>query len=344
MRFLALFLVVFAGLPAFAQSGRTSTGNAPDALTQSVAVVPTVKQLFDETNGYVRAKGVEFDAKKIPFSERLLAEAKAGQRQLAAKNAAIAGTRANLAGDEFYYLGMLHWIAENLDSTVNALRKFIAFDGVDPVRRQTARSIVVVALAKQGRLDEAEPVLAEYLKNEPTKLTERARMEGELAKAYQAKKDAARMAPHAEAAYNASKSLLKEASSRSRGLDEILDAGMLVYEAYRDLSDQKKAEAALEEMRVMAAGFESPTFYYYAIDQKIKYLAETGRKAQALQYYQAAVATSAKDFKAKESGEDIVMRLKKRDRQYRLLGEPAPETAPACLRRLPIRRIACGER
>jgi hypothetical protein len=43
----------------------------------------------------------------------------------------------------------------------------------------------VVSAAKQKKLDDAERELAEYLKAEPTKIPERARMEGELAKAYQ---------------------------------------------------------------------------------------------------------------------------------------------------------------
>ena len=320
MRLLAIVLILLATLSTAGQSGRVVSGTPAAAPAE-----PTVKQMFDEANGYIRARGTEFDSKKIPFSDRLFSRAKTEQRQLSAKFAAIAGIRKDLAGEDFYYFGMINWIAENLDGTVDALLKFIAFDGADPFRRQTARSIVVVALAKQKRLDEGELVLAEYLKDSQTKLTERTRMEGELAKAYQAKYDFARMAPHAAAGYNASKALLKEASTRSRGLDEILDAGMLMFEAYRGLGDQNKAEAALDDMRATAGGFESPSFYYYAVDQKIKYLAETGRKTQAMQFYQAAIATSAKDFKAKESGDDIVLRLKKRDAQYKLLGEKAPE-------------------
>ena len=110
------------------------------------------------------------------------------------------------------------------------------------------------------------------------------------------------MAPHAEADYDASKSLLKDTTSRKRGLDEILDAGMLVYEAYRDLGNKKKADDSLEEMRVTAAFFGSPTFYYYAVDQKIKYLIETGRKPEAMQFYEKTLATAAKEFAAKDAG------------------------------------------
>ena len=281
--------------------------------------------MFDETNEYIRTKGAEYDTKKVAFSERLFNQAKLEQRQLAAKFAATAGARPDLAGDDFYYLGMLHWIADNLDGTAQALRKFIAVDGADPARRQTARSIVVVVLAKQKKLDDAETLLAEYLKAVPKKLTERARMEGELAKAYQAQKDFVRMAPHAEADYEASKSLLADPTSRSRGLDEILDAGMLVFEAWRDGGNQNKADLWLDDMRATAATVSSSAFYYYAVDQKIKYLIETGRKPQALAYYAATLGSVGKDLSDKDSQTDAATRLKKREKHYKLLGETAPE-------------------
>ena len=328
MRFLALFLILFACVAAFGQSRRvppTGLPNQANTPAQNASAELSVKQMFDEANEYIRTKGAEFDAKKVPFSERLFIQAKLEQRQLAAKYAAMAGGRINLAGDDFYYLGMLNWISENLDGTAEALRKFIAADGTDLARRQTARSIVVVVLAKQKKLDESETLLAEYLKAEPTKLTERARMEGELAKAYQAQKDFVRMAPHAEADYDAAKSLLRDTSSRSRGLDEILDAAMLVYEAWRDGGNQKKADLSLDDMRITAASVSSPSFYYYAVDQKIKYLIETGRKPQAMEFYAATLASTGKDINDKESQTDVTTRLKKREKHYKLLGETAPE-------------------
>ena len=82
MRFFALFLILIFAVCTRAQSGRiipVDVANPPAAAEQ------TVKQMFDEANGYIRKKGTEFDAKKIPFSERLLTQAKLEQRQLAAK-------------------------------------------------------------------------------------------------------------------------------------------------------------------------------------------------------------------------------------------------------------------
>ena len=325
MRFFALFLTLIAVIGTPAQSGRVIPSNAANPPGTAAAPEQTVKQMFDEVNGYVRKKATEFDAKKIPFSERLLAQAKLEQHQLAAKLAAIGATRADLAGEDFYYLGMLHWIAENLDGTSENLRKFIASENAAAVRSQTARSVLVVIAAKQKKLDDAEKMLVEYLEHDPKKLTERSRMEGELAKAYQIQKDFVRMAPHADEGYAASKGLLKNAASRARGLDEILDAGMLVYEAYRDSDNRKKAEAGLDDMRATAVATGSTSFYYYSVDQKIKYLIETGRKPAALQLYKSAMADAVKDFPRKDLQEDVLNRLEKRDQQYKLLGDPAPE-------------------
>ncbi|MFN0138750.1 MAG: TlpA family protein disulfide reductase [Pyrinomonadaceae bacterium] len=320
--------LIFVGLcvVTVAQSRRvqqTNPTNQP-AVT-SVKPDETVKQLFDEANTYIKTKAAEYELKKVPFSDRLYAQTKLEQRQLAAKHAAAAATRTNLAGEDYYYLGMLHWIAENLDGTAENLSKFVGGESAPVERAQTARSIIVVVFAKQKKLVDAEKILAEYLAKEPTKLTERARMAGEMAKAYQAAKDFTRMTPHAEQGYAASKALLKDATSRARGLNEILDAGMLVYEAFRDLGERAKAEAALDDMRVTAAEVGSTSFYYYAVDQKIKFLIETGRKPAALEFYQTTLKNTGLDFTDRAYQNDINTRLKKRDKHYKLLGDSAPE-------------------
>ena len=322
MHYLSIILLLLAFSVAGAQSGRSVDSMPPSGAS---AAEITVKDLFNEANGYVRTKVDEFEARKVRFSEKLLSDTKLQQRQLAARHAATAGQRKDLAGEDFYYLGMLHWIAENMEGTAESLQKYIQLSDAAPDRRQTARSITIVALSKQKKMDDAEALLKDYLRSEPTKLTERARVSGELAKAYQSRKEFEKMAPHAQAAYDASKALLLEASSRARGLDEILDAGMLVYEAFRDSGERKKADEALDDMRKTAAAVQSPSFYYYAVDQKIKYMIETGRKPQALEFYAATMATVGKELTLKSAADNVVSRLKKRDRHYKLLGEMAPE-------------------
>ncbi len=316
-----LILILLFAVAAESQSGRipTETPTAPTAQND----IP-VKQMFDEAAGYLRVKAADYDARNIPFDDGLFRKVKLEQRQLAARYAAQAGGRTAISVEDRYYLGMLHWIAENLDGTADALRQFVGSSDADPARRQTARSVLVVVLAKQKKLEGAEVLLADYIKNEPTKMTERSRMGTELAKAYQTAKDFKRMGPHAETGYEAAKALLKDATSRARGLDEILDAAMLVYEAYRDANEQQKADAALDDMRRTAAEIESPSFYYYAVDQKMKYLIDTGRKPAATVFYGESMISAERDFRSKTAGADVVARLKRRQKHYVLLGQPAP--------------------
>lgn len=329
MRFFVISLLLLSSITGFAQSRRVNP-NLP--ANQSVTAANAandlpVKEMFDEANAFAKTKFAEYQQKKVPYSENLRLQTVREQKQLAAKYAGIASMRANLTGEELYYVGLLHWVAENLDGAAETFGKVLAAEAVAVDKKQTARSIVAVVAAKQKRFDEAEKLLAEYLKTDPTKLTERARIEGELAKNYRAEKNLEKAAPHAVEAFRATKGLFQDSASRAKGLDELLDAGMTVFEIYRDASRQKEADAALEDLRQTAAFVESPSFYYYAVDHQIKYQIETKRKPLALQTFQDAFALAAKDFPQKPPQAYISDRLKKREKHYKMLGEPAPELA-----------------
>ncbi len=322
--FLVIFLLA-AGIPG--QSGRTASDPVPSA-TPAIGqqADPTVKQMYDEANTYSKTKFAEFTAKKIPYDDDLMERTRLEQRQLAAKYAAIATARTNLTGDDNYYLGLLYLIAQNYDGTVDALRRYVAIEIAAAERRQTARSVIVFSLAKLRKMDEAESILAEYIKTGPEKLTERSRMENEIARAYKKQKDPAKMAPHAEAAYKAAKTMLKDASTMARGMEEIVDDALLVFDAYRDMGDEKRAGDAIEDMRMMAATLGSSTFYFYAVNKKILYMIDLGKKKEAMEYYAASIADSGK-YLAKPLQSDFILRLRRKEPQYKLLGEPAIEIA-----------------
>jgi hypothetical protein len=48
---------------------------------------------------------------------------------------------------------------------------------------------------------------------------------------------------------------------------------------YRDRGDRKKADDALDDMRVTAASLQATAFYYYAVDQKFRYIDRYRTKA-----------------------------------------------------------------
>ncbi len=326
------FLISFLFISIFAfnihgQSGRIlpKTLPTPETLETDSTKNLTVQQLFTEANGYAKRKFAEYEAKKVPFSDNIYYFTVREQQKLAAKYAAVANARQNLAGEDFYYAGMLNWIGDNFDGASENLRKFLAAEKPDAQKLQTTRSVIAIIAARQKNFDEAEKILAEYVKSEPVKTSERARMESELAKAYQKEKDFTKGAPHAEEAYRQTKSLFKDASTRSRGLNDLLDAGLTAFEIYRDADRQNDANQTLGDLRQTSLLIGSSEIYYAAIDENIKYLIDTKRKPEALKMYDNALYAAMKDFTAKPVQDDIIRRLKKRERHYKLLGDVAPE-------------------
>ena len=326
-RLLPTILLLFLPVCAISQSRRvppTQTAKTNDSVV-ATAADKSVKELFDEANGYAKAKYSEFEQKKVAYSETLRAQTQREQKQLAAKYAALVSQRTNLAGDDLYYLGMLHWIAENLDGANEALHRYISSETPAQDKVQTARSIVVIVDAKQKHYDEAEQILVDYSKNVPIKVSERSRMEAELAKAYLSDKSYTKAAGHAGEAYAAMKVIVADPATRAKGIDELLDDGMLLFEANRDSRKRDQADATLEDMRLTAATMISPSMYYYALDKLITYMAETDRKQLALDTYNASFDRVAKDFPLKDMQNEVIQKLKKREKQYKLLGELAPE-------------------
>jgi thiol-disulfide isomerase/thioredoxin len=322
MRFaLPIFLLVLT-LTAFAQSRRVAPSGTPAA---PVAVDLSVKQMFDEANAYNKNKFAEYEQKKIRYSERLRLDTEREQRQLAAKYAALAATRTDLSGEDVYYIGLLHWIAENFDGTVDALRKFLDSPDQKPERTQNSRSILVYVFAKQKKFDEALKFLADYENAGSAKMSDRWRMNSEIAKSYISAKEYSRAALHASKSYEASKALVTDPTSKVNAADAVLDAGMLLFEAHRDAGNVKEADAALEDMRKLATTINSPTFFYYAADKLITHQIETGRKTLGMETYLTALIQAGKDFAGKGTQNDALQRLKKREKQYKLLNEPAPE-------------------
>ncbi len=325
-KLLFISLLLSLSIGGFAQSRRVnpnvqkSANSAANTLDEL-----TAKQMFDETNTYAKAKFAEFEDKKLPFSEKLYKQTLQERKQLAAKYATAISARPNLSGEDFYYLGMLHWIAENAEVAAENLRKFFASENPAAEKLQVARPIVTIDAARRKNFDEAEKLLKDYLKAEPVKMSEHARMEGELAKSYLGEKDFTKAEPHAAEALRATKAIFTDSALRAQALNQILDAGMLVFEIYKESGKSKEAGDALEDLRKTAALVQSSSLYFYAADKNIKYLIETNRKPLALKMYSEVLSQTTKDFTAKPLQQDVLRRLKERERHYKLLGETAPE-------------------
>lgn len=326
MRFVFFTLVLVLSVSAFAQSRRVAPGGAqPTATTPAVSSDLTVKQMYDEAIGYRKAKFAEFEQKKITYSERLRLQTEREQKQLAAKYATAVSTRPSLSDEDTYYLGMLQWIAENLDATSEHLKKYVASADQKPERLQNARAILVYVAAKQKKFDEAQKFLAEYEAGGAIKVSERWRMNSEIAKGHIAGGNLEKASSYAATSYDAAKKLAEDPLTNVNPADAVLDAGMLLFETYRDMGKVKQADSVLEDMKRTAVTINSPTFFYYATDKLVTYQIETDRKLIGLQTYAASLVEAGRDFPVKGSQNEAVQRLKKREKQYKLLKEPAPE-------------------
>jgi cytochrome c biogenesis protein CcmG/thiol:disulfide interchange protein DsbE len=325
MRSFIVFILLFCALPfALAQSGRTAAQNPNEQTIEKTSADLSAEQLFEEANAYAKKKFTEFQQKKIQYNEKLRLQTVQEQKQLAAKNAALLAARNNLSGEDFYFLGMLHWIAENNDGASEALKKFLAVENPNAEKLQAARSVLVILAARRKNFDEAEKILNDYLNTNPTKPRERARMEAELAENYRAEKNLAKAAAHAEEAFRAAKTNFQNVT-RPVGISDLLENGMTIFEIYRESGQTEKADKALEDLQKTGAFVEDTTIYYVAVNEKIKYLIETGRKPLAMQFYKDTLAQAVKDFKTKSWQDDILRRLQRREKHYQILGSLAPE-------------------
>jgi thiol-disulfide isomerase/thioredoxin len=322
-RLLVVYFILLSAAGAFAQSGRVNLKN-PDEPNAAVKEL-SAAELYEEANAYAKARFAEFEKKKLVYSNKLYEQTIREQKQLAAKNAAILLQRAVSSAESLYYLGMLHWIAGNVEATGEALEKYLAGENRTAEKTQAARSVALIIAARARQFERAEKLLAEYLGANPVNLRERMRMEHELAANYRETKEYAKAAAHAEEAYRAAKATFPNASSRARGLDELLNYAMNVFEIYRDAGEAEKAEKALGDLQQTAALVESTALYYLAVNARLKFLIETGRKPLATRFFEETKAQINADFKTKNVRDEIAGRLMQRAKHYQLLGDAAPE-------------------
>src|SRR6266550_8594262 len=102
----------------FAQVQQTA---APPPLKKDAGSAPDkrpAKVLYEEARAYADKQFAEFNKQKIPFDQKLEANTKQEQKELAAKYAAVLQTRKSLADADVYYLGMLHHLAGDGDAAL----------------------------------------------------------------------------------------------------------------------------------------------------------------------------------------------------------------------------------
>ena len=320
---LTILLLFLSVTNSFGQSGRSGDPktivNETDRLNEF-----SVAHLFSKANNYANEQFTKFEQAKTPYTQTLHRRVLAEQKQLAAKYGNHANSRDNLTDDDYYYLGRLHWMASNPIGAADAFEKFIEAKNGTAQKMQTARSVLIVISATYQQFKKAEEYLADYYKNEPTKLTEIAKMEKELAHQYRLEGRFGEAIPHAEKAFSASQELLLTDKSRAGALNRLMDAGITTFEIHRELGSFEKAKSTLIMLRDKSISVQSHGVYYKAIDELIKFYIDTGRKRDGLSLYKESVSSLPSVFTSKSQREYVLGKLRKREKHYQILGEPAP--------------------
>lgn len=323
---LTAFIIALAPSPALAQSRRVPPGGAArgssTASTTTTEGAKTPLELYEEASNYAEKKFDEFAAKKLPYSPKLLEQTLQEQRRLASLNATQLAMRKNLAGEDFYYLGMLYHLSENQERAIETLNRFLTEKTGKSERAQTARYIIALDTAKNNLMEEAEAALKDYAAHEPRKPSEQVNIESTLAKAYRKNKQPERALAHAEEAFKLAKTVEPTPTNANLRNYWLFGTGNTLVDLYRDTKKPASAGAAiLEEVRRLALDSRSSRLYTDASSRLADLLIDAGQKAEAVKMVEASI----NDVKTLLKDGQAMQELQRKQKQLRLQGEVAPE-------------------
>ncbi len=255
----AVSLVTFH---AFAQSGRKSSPAVPVTIDTRPASV-----LYEEANGYVRQKVAEYQRNHVPIDRQLSDQTYREQREAAARHAQQLSARTNLAGEDYFFLGLLYGLADEDEKALEAYQRFLTeAKDAKSERLQLARLAVIPILSRRGLTEDAEKHLAQYLKSEPQRIEQRMRAETEIAVSYRALSKRELALGHALEAFKAVKAYQpKTAAEKTERRQALMVVSQLLSGIYRDLDRKDEAVAVLNEIRRIALELPSSNLYRKAL-------------------------------------------------------------------------------
>lgn len=219
------------------------------------------QELYEDANGYLGRKYQEFNKQKLPYDPKLEARTKQEQKDLAVKNAATLASRSPLAGDDRYFLGMLHHLVGDADAALSAMRLFLK-DDPDGQKAQAARNVVVLYAVRKDLFPEANAAIEAYARHQPQNHDDRYRMEFVLTDGYLRTKDYPSMTAHAKQMLAAAKSFAEAHKTEVFRRDEILlKSGMYLADAYLKTNQKDQALATWTDLRRMAIALPSANLY-----------------------------------------------------------------------------------
>ena len=251
------FVVAVLLLGAVPASAQWTKPSLPELKETKVADKRPAKVLFTEAREYVDRAFIEFNKKKTPYDQKLAAQTKQEQKDLAAKYAAVLQQRKSLTAEDVYYLGMLYYTAANEDSALETMRRYLS-GAPSGENAQLARAVVVLYTTRKNLVPEAELAVEAYAKNQPQNLTEWFGMETLIADALKKTNDYKGMSKHAQEMLRVAKLVLADKTANAFRRDDMLfKAVSYQSDAYVNLGRKEEALAAVAEMRRLALAIPS---------------------------------------------------------------------------------------
>lgn len=219
------------------------------------------QELYEDANGYLGRRYQEFNKQKLPYDPKLEAQTKKEQKDLAIQNAATLASRSPLAGDDLYYLGMLHHLAADADAALSSMRLFLKSDP-DGQKAQAARNVVVLYAVRKDLFPEAKAAVEAYARHQPQNPDDRYRMELVITDGFLRTKDYPSMTMHAKQMLVAAKSYAETNKAEVFRRDEILlKSGMYLADAYLKTNQKDQAVAMWSDLRRMSIALPSANLY-----------------------------------------------------------------------------------
>ena len=246
-------LILIALILLFGFEARTQTPAAEDARP--------AQAIYEEANGYIHRRYLEFNKQKLAFDPKLEAKTQQEQKELAAQNAKLLAARGSEAAEDLYYLGMLYHLAVDSDNATEVMKRLLKVEP-EGKRSQEGRAVIVVHSLKKGRVADAEAAAEGYSKTQPQNIVELYGIHTLLADHFYKAKIHERMGFHAMAMLEIAKraGATKQVDSFKR--DEwLFKAGSFIVEAQLQRNDKVGALATLEEMRKIAVALPSGNLY-----------------------------------------------------------------------------------
>jgi thiol-disulfide isomerase/thioredoxin len=248
-------LLFLATASAFAQAL-----NSKDETTPKTDDRPA-QALFEDANGYLGRRYQEFNKLQLPYDPKLEEKTRKEQQELAVRNAAILQARTPLAGEDLYYLGLLHHLAGDADAALAAMQLLLK-DNPEGQKAQSARNVVVLYAIKKNLIPEAVAAVNDYSKHQPQNPDDRYRMEFLITDAHLRAKNYASMATHAGEMLKAAKSFAVTNKAESFKRDDMLvKSGLVLVDAYIKSNQKEKAIAVLEDLRRLSLSLPSANLY-----------------------------------------------------------------------------------